>query len=209
MKNVCMLLLPAVVMIVFAGNTFAQSRNALPVLVTVNANLTNANQVAISWTMLAKVNTDYFDVEKSNDGISWKSIATVKPYDSTAIPFTYTAFDMFPLKGSNFYRVRLNDLDGSMTFTAIKNVRVTAFCNATIYPNPASGLVNILLGQLSGTDWHISIINNTGQLMTMKNFSKNTTTASLSVNNYPAGNYILKITDGHSVQSNRLMINHN
>jgi hypothetical protein len=95
-----------------------------------------------------------------------------------------------------------------MTFTAIKNVRVTTFCSVTIYPNPASGQVNILLGQLSATGWQVSIINNNGQVMTMKNFSKNTIAASLPVNNFPAGNYFLKITDGSSVQSNRLMINH-
>jgi Secretion system C-terminal sorting domain len=165
--------------------------------------------VVVSWTMLAKINTDCFDVEKSNDGISWHSIATIKADNDTIVPFTYTSLDMSPLKGSNFYKVRIKDMNGNFTSTAIKTVWVNIPGSITIFPNPSSTQVNISLGQVAHSDWTISIINDLGQVIEQKKYNKSITTVKLVVNNYPAGNYTVEVIEDNSKQSNRLLINHN
>lgn len=196
------------VLTAFTLNAPAQSTNALPVLVSVAVNVTPGNKVVISWTMLAKVNTDYFDVERSRDGISWQSVAIIKADVNAVVPTTYTALDQSPLKGSAFYQVRIKDLNGTVTVTAIKTVWINGLASASLYPNPASQQVNILPGQLPHADWSVSIINSSGQLMVQKRYSKNTTLASLPVNAYAAGNYIVQIAEGSSLQSAQLMIHH-
>lgn len=209
MKNIYMLLLPLVACFVITGNTFAQTAaNSLPVLVTANANLTTDNKIAVTWTILQKVRTDCFAVEKSNDGIGWRAIVTIKANNDTIVPFTYNAIDLFPLKGSNFYRICIKDIDGTLTFTAIKCVRVYTTGKINIYPNPSSGIVNIVLGQVPINDWTISLINSTGQEVAHNKYNKNVTAISMPVHIYPAGNYILKISEGNLQQSNILMISH-
>jgi hypothetical protein len=200
--------LPAVWMALALPSPAQTRPNALPVLVNVDANLRSDNKVIVTWTMLAKVNTDYFDVEKSNDGVSWKSIATVKADDNAVIPTSYSVLDAFPLKGSNFYQVRIKDLNGNITFTVIKNVRVNASGGISLYPNPSTNQLNISLGEFPPADWSVSIINNLGQLMVQKKYSKNITVVSLPVYNYPEGNYIVQVAAGSSKQSNNLMITH-
>jgi len=210
MKKVYLLFLLPAVMIAFGKNSFAQATNGtLPVLINISANLTDGNKVAVSWTILQKVNTDCFDVEKSNDGISWRSIATVKPCNDSAVPFTYNMIDASPLKGSNLYRIRIKDVNGLIGLTVIKNVRVNATGRMSMYPNPSANLVNISLGQVPRSDWYITIVNHLGQVVVQKRYSKSTTMVSLPVNNYPAGNYTVEIREGDSRQSNALMINHN
>jgi hypothetical protein len=203
-------LLPILFALTTAGYTklSAQSSSALPVTMAVDAVLASNNKVAVSWTILIKLGTDYFDVEKSQDGISWHSIAVVKPDTSAAVPFTYTSFDLFPVRGANFYRIRVKDLTGRTSFTPVKTVRVAAFCNMAIYPNPASGQVNISLGQVPVNDWHVSLITLTGQVILQKKCNRTSIVTCLSVNNIPAGNYILEITDGNIKQQKRLLINH-
>ncbi|MES1224032.1 MAG: T9SS type A sorting domain-containing protein [Bacteroidota bacterium] len=208
MKKAHKVLLLSFLMIAVTRNSIAQSASAVPVMITVDANLTSDNKVNISWTVLVKTNTDYFDVEKSGNGINWTSVATIKPNDDAAPPSTYTVYDMFPLKGANFYRLRIKDLSGNTIITPIKAVRVNSFCSTTIYPNPAYNQINVLLGELARNDWYVSIISNSGQVMARKNFSKNASNVSIPIDNYPAGNYLLVITDGNSVQSKRIMINH-
>jgi len=186
----------------------APSSSALTVTVTMDSALAGSNKVAVSWTILIKLSPDYFDVEKSQDGISWHSIAVVKPDSIAGVPFTYTAFDLFPVRGANFYRIRVKDLSGRTTFTPVKTVRVAAFCNMAVYPNPSSGQVNISLGQVPVNDWYISLITLTGQIILQKKYSRSNIAVCLPVNNIPAGNYILEITDGSSKQRKRLLINH-
>jgi hypothetical protein len=209
MKKAFRLFLLFAVWMVFAQESSAQTgTNALPVLISVDANLRSDNKVVISWTILAQVNTDYFDVERSNDGISWQSIAVVNADANAAIPATYTALDISPLKGSDFYKIRIKDLNGNISFTAIKNVRVNTSGGISLYPNPASNKVNISLGQFPHADWSVSIFNGLGQIMVQKKYTKNTTIVSLPVYNYPEGNYTVEITEGNFRQSNTLMINH-
>jgi hypothetical protein len=186
----------------------AQNTSALPVTLTMDAGLAGSNKVAISWTILIKLETDYFDVEKSQDGISWHSIAVIRPDSNTAVPFTYTSFDVFPVRGANFYRIRVQDLTGRTSFTPVKTVRVATFCNIAVYPNPSSGQVNISLGQVPASDWYVSLITLTGQTILQKKYSRNNIAVCLPVNNIPPGDYILEITDGNSKQQKRLLINH-
>ncbi|MEP6749276.1 MAG: T9SS type A sorting domain-containing protein [Bacteroidota bacterium] len=209
MKKVYLLLMLAALMFSFSEKSTAQSPGSLPGLVTISADIAAGNKVVVSWTMLAKVNTDLFDVEKSSDGINWRSIATVKSENDTIVPFTYTSLDMSPLKGSNFYKVRLKDMNGNFTSTAIKRVWVNASGSINIFPNPSSNLINISLGQVAHANWSISIINDLGQIIEYKKYNKNITAVKLAVNNYPAGNYTVEVIEDNFKQSNRLLINHN
>ncbi len=192
----------------FSGNAFAQTTSgALPVLINIDANLTTGNKVAISWTMLQKVNTDCFDVEKSNDGFSWRSIATVKALNDTIVPFTYNMVDAYPLKGANLYRIRIRDLSGQVGLTIARTIWVHTAGVISIYPNPSADRVNILLGQPARTNWTARLINSAGQLLLQKTYARSTTLSSLLLTGCPAGNYILEIADGHTIQRNTLMIN--
>jgi len=82
-------------------------------------------------------------------------------------------------------------------------------CNISVYPNPSSGQVNIALGDVPTTDWHVSLITAAGQIILQKKYSRNNTAVCLPVNHIATGNYVLEITDGSSKQQKRLMINHN
>ncbi len=148
----------AVAVILSGTIVSAQNTSTLPISMDLRADLSGSNKVVISWTILLKLNTDYFDVEKSHDGIGWNSMAVVKPDTSFVIPCHYTRVDLFPVRGANFYRIRMRDATGRTTFTPMKLVRVTAFCNISVYPNPAFQQVNISLGQAPAKDWSVLLI---------------------------------------------------
>jgi hypothetical protein len=182
---------------------------ALPVILTsFNASLTSGKQVTLSWTTEQEVNSDFFDVEKSVDAVNWNSIGTLKAAGSSSNPLTYNFVDNNPSKGSNFYRVRINDLDGKFVYTPVKNVRLNESGKISLFPNPSSDVLNISLGDAPAADWSVSLINYSGQMLIQKKFSKNTSTVSIPVYNYPSGNYLLRITDGKTIQTNKLMISH-
>ena len=211
MKKIYVLFLILLLIIALAANMFAQTTaGSLPVvLVGFSADLTTNKTVAISWTTQQEVNTDCFNVEKSNEGSSWLCIATIKANGNSAKPATYNFVDAFPLKGPNFYRIRIKDLNGNFGYTIIKNARMNVLGRTAIYPNPSSKFVNISLGELAHDNWNLLLINSSGQVVVQRKYNRNITVVSLAIGNYPNGNYTMEIADGNSRQSNTLMINHN
>lgn len=210
MSKTCTLLFAFVIITGLLCKSLAQGTASLPVvLVAFDAELATNNTVHITWTTPQQVTTDCFDIEKSNDGISWQRICRVQSTGTSAKPTTYYSTDQFPLKGINFYRICMRDLSGAYGYTGVRSARLNTFRSTTVYPNPSTDLVTVLLGEMPRADWELTLLNSMGQVMIKRKFSKTTTTIRLPVNNYLNGNYSLEISDGYSRQSKKLMINHN
>jgi len=185
------------------------SLGTLPVvLVGFNANLTTDNKVTVKWTTQQETSTDHFEIQRSSDGISWTTIAIVKASGYSATQKNYSIEDNAPQSGTNLYRMRMIDFDAHFGFSSVVNVRLSVLGKISVFPNPSVNTVNISLGHAPASAWTLSLVNQMGQTVVRKTFSKDVTTASLPVNIYPAGNYSVDITDGTSTQSSKLLIAH-
>ncbi len=185
------------------------SFGSLPVvLVGFAANLTSDNKVNIQWTTQQEINTDHFEIQRSNDGLNWDVLTTVKAAGYSSIPENYSCSDAAPQKGINFYQMRIIDLDGNYGFSPVVNVRLNTLGKVSLFPNPSVSSVTISLSQAPASDWTVSLVNISGQVMLRKQFSKDQTTVNLPVSSFPTGNYTVEIADGSSVQHAKLMITH-
>lgn len=182
---------------------------SLPVsLGNFSANLAGAQKVGLSWTTLEEINTDHFDLQRSTDGGNWKTIATVKAAGNSTTAITYSFSDITPAAGSNFYRLLMVDADGKSTISTVKAIRLSAIGKVSVYPNPASNVVNVSLGQVPRNEWHLTITNNNGQVVLNNRYSANTTVVNLPVNTYANGTYSVQIADGSDVQISKIVVSH-
>ncbi len=202
-----------IILVLMTGcNTHATAQSlsgSLPVvLVDFNASLTADNKVSISWTTQQEINIGSFTIEKSNDGVDWSAISSVKSSGNTSLPVTYNQLDAFPLKGPNYYRLCIRNMNGLSGFTITKYVKVILGRSIVIYPNPSADIVNISLSEIPQEDWNVSLIDNSGKLIFQKKFNRKITTASMGVGQHPSGSYILKINYDGMNENKRLVINH-
>ncbi|MFK8102152.1 MAG: T9SS type A sorting domain-containing protein [Saprospiraceae bacterium] len=111
---------------------------ALPIeLLSFNVLLAEENKVKIKWITLMETNTDYFLVEKSNDGIRWEVLASVKAAGNSDRSLRYSTTDDAPSEGLNYYRLKQVDFDGTFSYSKIKVIEVhLEKSNFLIYPNP-------------------------------------------------------------------------
>jgi hypothetical protein len=182
---------------------------SLPVvLVGFNANLTAGNKVDIEWNTQQEISTDHFEIQRSNDGLNWQTLATVKASGFSSTPMNYSCSDVSPAKGINLYRLKMVDFDGNFGYSDVVNVRLNLMGKVSLYPNPSVSSVTVSLSEVPASDWTVSLINISGQTVLQKQFSKSLTTATLPVGIYPTGNYTVQISDGISSQVTRLMIAH-
>ena len=107
--------------------------NPLPVdLISFDAKIENKN-VLLNWTVINEENLALYDVERSRNGLSYSSVATVLP-TSVGGSKLYSTIDKSPLTGTSYYRLKMFDKNGSFTYSKIISISIQADIN--IYPNP-------------------------------------------------------------------------
>ncbi|GAA4439272.1 hypothetical protein GCM10023091_21210 [Ravibacter arvi] len=125
-----------------AGNQILSVRDgALPVrLVYFNASRAE-NAVTLAWRTATEDQSDYFGIERSSDGKSWNELAVVTAAGSSETAKSYTWLDLHPVAGSNWYRIRIMDLDGTKEYTPIRNVPFKG--EIRFGPNPVSDALSV------------------------------------------------------------------
>lgn len=114
---------------------------ALPIVLSnYNVALINNNSVAINWATATEVNNNYFTVEKSIDGRTFTTIATVFATGNSTTTKNYQVKDNAPVNGINYYRLTQVDKDGKVTVFDVKSIVVGGLATSLrVFPNPISG----------------------------------------------------------------------
>jgi hypothetical protein len=108
-------------LILITALTFLIGKNvqALPLTLTeFNGQFFPTNSVMLNWNTMVEINTDYFTVQRSTDGINFQDLAQVNSKSSdtsTVYQINYTYTDQTPLGGTSYYRLQITDKDGTTT----------------------------------------------------------------------------------------------
>src|SRR5450432_378541 len=95
-------------------------------------------KVELEWTTASEQNNDGFEIQRSSDGKTWKTIAKIPGKGTTATSSTYSIFDESPLSGINYYVIKQHDVDGHSYMSDVKFLRMPEVRSIiSVYPNPA------------------------------------------------------------------------
>lgn len=138
-------------------------------LLSFNATKKN-DAILLQWKTDKEVNVRDFTIERSGDGNSFNNIQTVAAKNETGQQ-QYETTDRQLLKSVLYYRLKMADMDGKLTYSPVVNVNNSeGKLILHIYPNPVNDFINI---EVNGkADLQLDIHNATGQLIqrTTKNF---------------------------------------
>jgi trimeric autotransporter adhesin len=167
-------------------------------LLQYTALLASGPSVAVDWTTVQEVNTNYFLVERSPDGQQFQVIDTVAATGQDGGGASYTATDAHPLTGSNYYRLVEVDKGGATTYFSILEVTVTAAQPASslvISPNPASTVIWLSLSNAEEGPLHVSLTDMKGNVLQTWLFQKESPAwyQQVSLGNLPAGSYCIHV----------------
>lgn len=103
--------------------------------------------VKLTWQTATETDNNYFQIERSLNGIKFVSFGRVNSQGNTTSGFSYSFIDSFPQRGNNFYRLRIVELSGRVT---LSDTVVVPFSTSTgdgikIYPTLSSGNVKVEL----------------------------------------------------------------
>lgn len=142
------------------------SQTLLPISGLTFAALKKSAAISLNWSTLTENNSDYFDVEKSTDGVQFRVIGTVRASGSSSQKSNYSFEDLRPSAGLNYYRLNQIDRDGKAKQSGIiqlfwqdeKNLTIT------LAPQPVITVMNV---RISGNleKGRFLIYNNMGRLV--------------------------------------------
>lgn len=137
---------------------FVGATTPLPIEL-INFNVNSENDIVhINWKTLTETNNDYFEVQRSLDGKTWKTISKVKGAGNSNDIIDYEEIDRSPYPGISYYKLKQVDYDGKSEEFGPISVEV----DFDFYPNPFDTYIkvpkksNIVLTDIDGRILNIS-----------------------------------------------------
>jgi hypothetical protein len=154
---------------------FQRANVSLPVrFLSINTSHNKENVPVINWSVDNEINIDRYELESSNDGLSFDKINTQSPSSSISSTKNYSYIDNKALSEQVFYRVKAISMDGMIQYSKIVsiNTKVNTTPSIKIYPNPAtSGNVQIEFKNAKLGFYSIEVNNMAGQLVYKENWT--------------------------------------
>jgi choice-of-anchor B domain-containing protein len=152
------------------------------------------NSTKLTWQTASEINVSEFKIEKliaANTKENWVSIGSIKAENT---PSNYVLIDAEPAKGTNYYRLKTIDLDGS--FSLSKVIAVAFFGDkkeAFLYPNPVKNRV-FLANNTYKNEQIVEIVDKVGKVVLRSTIGQGQD--GFDVQNLANGDYFLRITEG-------------
>lgn len=125
---------------------------ALPIRLLKFTGKTVENTNLLEWTVTDDINFNAFEVQRTNDLISWEKLGLIPFQHNTP---TYHFTDLLPWLGYNYYRLVFLDVDGrnlNSEVIVVENEGVKPGIEFQLFPNPViDGFLNFQL-QVPATD---------------------------------------------------------
>ncbi|PSL33764.1 T9SS type A sorting domain-containing protein [Dyadobacter jiangsuensis] len=99
--------------------------------------------VALKWETTEEVNASHFEIQRSSDARHFEPIGNVAAKGESKIRITYAFTDAAPLPGTNYYRLKQIDQDGTYAFSKTISVTSNSELRISVYPNPVTDVLRI------------------------------------------------------------------
>lgn len=156
----------------------------------------------ISWSTASEINSNYFELWRSEEGVMYEKIATISAAGTSNSIKNYSFQDK-EVSGMHYYKLIQYDFDGSHQESKV--IIVSGLSNnstkVTLYPVPSSNHITVSAELLTAGTYYVKIYDSKGSevyhsiLMGLEGENK----FPVNISELTAGNYYLKIFGSNDV----------
>lgn len=153
--------------------------------------------VLLEWTTASEENNDYFAIERSIDGVTWKVLGNVGGAGTTSATHYYSFEDTKPVSGISYYRLKQVDFNGEYTYSSVKCINRPANADKMYKAYVNKDIDAFIVQGEEIAACNIEVYNNLGVKMTNLSFNPiSTDKVVINVGQLPIGTYFIKICNG-------------
>ena len=144
-----------------------------PAFVNLNAEVNNDKTITAIWQVTNDNAVSKYNLQQSSNGIDFVNVADKNSNQHTTLVATYTALDIAPKLGINYYRVKMITLAGSIYYSNIAKVAaINNEVNITLLPNIITdNIVRLQMNNQTLGNYNIKIIDASGKQIINKNIA--------------------------------------
>lgn len=182
----------------------------LPIIMTPLKGVYSNGVSHLTWSTLQESNSNYFDIERSNDGVNYVSIGRVAAKGSSDRQTDYSFNDVKVNGGTNYYRLRAvsKDADFKNSNIIALEVKIKGTNITGIYPNPFMDRLSVAVSSEVSGQAVIRLFDNTGKLIATQQSTINKGANTVMVDNLAnlaKGFYMIKVQVGDAVITQKLI----
>lgn len=172
--------------------------SVMPVNITRFSGDVSHNNSLLSWQTATEVNTAYFNVQRSIDGIVFTTVGKLNAAvnSNTALNYSYTDANAFVTNNVLFYRLQEVDKDGHITLSSIIKLGDNNGNGRSmiVYPNPVHNQLTVKMANVAGSAV-IAVTGIDGKKLITQQVGNvaNGTTVTVNTASLPEGMYVLQV----------------
>ncbi len=181
---------------------------------SLTASLLTERTSLLKWVTQNEINNDYFEIERSDDGVHFISRGKVNGNGSSSLAHSYQFTDVLNTSSPIvYYRLRIFDTDGKYTFSKVIAVRISGGMNVdkfNVYPNPFISDIKIAINSQTDANAICRILSFDGKELVRRNAELQKGDNIIVLSNFgslPKGNYILEVTSAGEKQTRKILKN--
>lgn len=158
-------------------------------------------KVLLQWETTNEMNVASYSIERSSDATTYTAIGEVAAFNNASNRYNY--YDLQPANGLNYYRLRIKDKDGKITYSPVRKINFgNKGDDVTVYPNPVvhSKISIASSGNCTGA----VLFDATGKQV--RQFTLQGQTNTLDLSGIAKGIYQLRISTASSVHTEKIVI---
>lgn len=163
------------------------------------------NNALIQWSTSEEINANMYEVERSEDGNHWSTIAYVSAIGNSSTLNNYSYTDKNISAKVVYYRVKEVDVDGKTSFTVIKSIKSNVSNTpADIKIASIQNKVLLQFPQEFKGSLVVRFVSMNGQLVDQQTIHN--PLGQVVLNSKVTGNYVISITNGQDVNTSKQVI---
>ncbi len=180
--------------------------STLPISLTSLTGKANGKTVQINWSTASEINNNKYEVQRSNAGKNFTTIGSLKGAGTSNNINNYTFNDENPAAGTNYYRLKQYDFDGTISTSETIAVKSNvAESTISVSSNGVQTDVQIMSANSTSASLYLYDIN--GRKLADQNVSLTTGFNKIIVNSsLTPGIYFIKLIDGGKVITQKFAV---
>jgi hypothetical protein len=153
----------------------------------------------LEWSTSAETNSDHFEVQHSNAaGEVWSVAGKMAAKGESAVLQRYSFVHENPVAGTNLYRLKMVDKDGTFAYSGIKHIRWDNLVSMELYPNPV--VSTLMIRPAGGAVSEVHLYNAFGERVAFKYPAGQSQVMTIQTDRLPAGLYIIRVTHANGTE---------
>ena len=150
----------------------------------------------LRWATEAEDGSDYFNLQRSKDGVSFVTIGAIAAEGTSSTVKHYNFDDVHPFTGENYYRLELVNTDGSVSLSNTVLLMIAdSDLGYVFYPNPTDNVVYYQFEAQTVESLEFEVVDVLGRVLKTQqsNAVEGFNNIGIPLGDFPVGSYLIRV----------------